>query len=102
MNYPVIDLKGTGETIKLVMKSRGYKIKDLQEYLGLESPQGIYYWFRGICLPSLDNLYALSELFELPIDTFIRGNRKFVFVPFRDIENGRMYKYYSRLAKLVG
>ena len=99
--YPVIDMKKTGSTIKMIMLSRGYKVKDLQQFLGFDAPQGIYHWLEGKALPSVDNLYALSELFCLPVDTFIRGTRKFVFVPFQDIEKGRLYRYYCRLSKCI-
>ena len=29
----------------------------------------------GVNMPTIDNLYALSELFQVPIDAIVRGNR---------------------------
>ena len=34
-----------------------------------------YHWLNGRSLPSIDNVYALSELFSVPIDKIICGNR---------------------------
>ncbi len=62
--YPVIDIAKTGKNIKRIMKNQGYTVKDVQRFLGLGTPQGIYHWFDGRCLPTLDNLYALSEYDE--------------------------------------
>ena len=38
-------------------------VKAVQQFLGLGSAQSIYHWLNGISLPTIDNLYALSELF---------------------------------------
>lgn len=99
-NYPVIDIKETGHNIKTLMISQGYSVKDVQNYLGLGTPQGIYHWFEGKSLPSLDNLYALSELFTVPMDTLISGNRKASFISIRyDIPN-IIYFYYAMILML--
>ena len=50
---------------------QGYSIQDLQAYLGLEHPQAIYHWQHGRNLPSVDNLYALSKLWGVPMDKII-------------------------------
>lgn len=41
-----IDLKMTGERLKLLTKQHGYTVKNIQEYLGLACPQPIYRWNR--------------------------------------------------------
>lgn len=73
---PIINVRGTGQRIRKVMEERGYTVSDVQEYLDLTTPQSIYHWFRGRNLPTIDNLYALSELFQVPIDDLVCGNRK--------------------------
>ena len=73
---PIIDVRGTGQRIRKIMEDRGYTVSDVQEYLDLTTPQSIYHWFRGRNLPTIDNLYALSELFKVPIDEMVCGNRK--------------------------
>ncbi len=72
--YPTIDLYATGRNIKRIMKERGFKVSDIQEYLGFSAPQGIYHWFDGRNLPNIDNLYALSILFGVSIDEIICGD----------------------------
>ena len=69
--YPSIDLKATGRNIARLRKERGLSVKQLQAYFGFEDPQAIYRWQWGKNLPSVDNLYALSALFEVPMNEFL-------------------------------
>ncbi len=46
-------------------------VKEMQGFFGFEEPQAIYQWQWGKSLPSVDNLYALSTLFEVPMDSII-------------------------------
>ena len=71
MPYPVIDLKKTGENIKRLREARCISVVDLQYFLGLASPQAIYYWQRGINLPTVDHLYALSRLFKVSMNDIL-------------------------------
>ena len=95
--YPAIDILKTGQNIKKVMKLKGLTVKDIQAFLQLGSPQGIYHWFVGKSMPTLDNLYALSELFCIPVDLLLIGNRKYVFVPYGNNRCRRLYVYYMKL-----
>lgn len=74
--YPVIDVFKTGQNIKSIMLSKGLTVRDVQKYLGLATPQAIYHWFNGRSMPTIDNIYALSELFRVPVDAMLCGNRK--------------------------
>ena len=74
--YPVIDKVKTGKQLKQLIKNKGYTIKDIQQYLSLSCIQTIYRWFDGINIPSVDNLYALSALLQVPIDRLIIGNKE--------------------------
>ena len=47
------------------------KTSKLQEIFGFENPQTIYKWRRGECLPSIDNLVILAEVFKVTIDKII-------------------------------
>lgn len=69
--YPVIDLKKTGEWLRYLCKFNGYSVKDLQDYLHISSNQAIYEWFNGHTLPSINNLLALSILLKLPINMLL-------------------------------
>ena len=72
--YPVIDKKKMGDTLKRYMKERGLTARDVQEYLGLACVQTVYRWMAGVSVPTVDILYALSRLMNTSVDTFISGN----------------------------
>ena len=74
--FPTISKELTGFNLKKLMTNRGLSVKDIQQYLHLGSVQSVYYWLNGTCLPSVDNLYALSQLFQVPIDDIIVGTGK--------------------------
>ena len=75
--YPAINMKATGENIKRLMRKKGFSVSDIRDQLGLTSSQSVYHWMSGISMPSIDNIYALSELFRVPIDLIIRGDRRY-------------------------
>ena len=66
--YPVIDMRATGTHIKELMDARELSVQDVQEAMGLASPQAVYRWLYGSNLPSVDNLYALSRFFEVSME----------------------------------
>ena len=69
--FPVIDLVATGENIRRMRLNRGLTVRDLQSYFGFEEPRAIYKWQKGESLPTIDNLYALGKLFEVPMDQIL-------------------------------
>ena len=73
--FPLINKRETGINLRRIMDERGISPKDVQEYLGLGCVQSVYRWLDGINMPTIDNLYALSELFQVSIDEMVRGNR---------------------------
>ena len=97
--FPLIDKKKTGINLRRIMDERGLTVKDVQQYLGLGRIQSVYHWLNGISMPTIDNLYALSELFQVPIDEMICGNRKkYVYQP-KTSQKKRLYVYYVELNK---
>ncbi len=80
--FPTIDKRLTGIHLRKIMDQHGITVKNVQEYLGLGSVQSVYHWLNGVSIPSVDNLYALSELFQLPIDDLVCGNRPAVSMDF--------------------
>lgn len=52
------------------------KVEEVARFMGFESEQAVYKWQRGDSLPTVDNLYALSRLFETSVDDILRGNRE--------------------------
>ena len=69
--FPVIDPAATGRNIARLRQERGYTVRDLQQFFGFEEPQAIYKGQRGQSLPSIDNLYALSHLFQISMNEIL-------------------------------
>ncbi len=70
-DYPTIDMKATGLRIRELRKARNLKVLEVSMYMGFAEPQAVYKWERGESLPSIDNLFALSRLFRVPMDSII-------------------------------
>lgn len=101
---PLINKRETGVNLRRIMDKRGITPKDVQEYLGLGCVQSVYRWIDGVNMPTLDNLYALSELFQIPMDEMVRGNKE-SHVPSMSLEEmdsqvRRLYIYYEQLRKI--
>lgn len=71
VSFPVIDPAATGQNIVRLRIARGLSVRDLQTYFGFEEPQAIYKWQRGKSLPSVDNLFALGAILEVPLDEIL-------------------------------
>lgn len=69
--YPAIDMRATGAHIKELMNTREVTVQDVQEAMGLASPQAVYRWLRGSNMPSVDNLYALSRYLNVSMEDVI-------------------------------
>ena len=86
------------------MDMSGVTPKDVQEYLGLGCVQSVYRWVDGINMPTIDNLYALSELLQVPIDAIVRGNRAWIapdsIIKQLDSHESRLFVYYEKLNEM--
>lgn len=69
--FPVLDLKATGKRIKELRLEKHISVNDICVYMGFENPQAVYKWQRGESLPTVDNLYALSKLFDTSIESIL-------------------------------
>lgn len=98
--FPLINKRETGVNLRRIMDLRGITPKDVQEYLNLGCVQSVYRWLDGINMPTIDNLYALSELFQVPIDAIVRGNRapivQDIIVKPLDSRERRLCAYYEK------
>ena len=65
--FLLINKRETGINLRRIMDCLGLSARDVQEYLGLGCVQSVYRWLDGHSMPTVDNLYALSELFQMPI-----------------------------------
>jgi len=101
---PVINKKETGTNLRRIMNRCGLSAKDVQEYLELGCVQSVYRWIEGINMPTIDNLYALSVLFQVPIDSIVRGDREEIKSIFTldtsELRNKRLVAYYQKLNEL--
>ena len=68
---PVIDMKATGINIRSIIKSKGFKISDIQTKCGFNTPQAIFKWMRGDSVPSIDNMIIMADMFGVTIDQII-------------------------------
>lgn len=69
--YPQINMIQTGELLRRLSRQKGFSVKEIQSALGLASNQAVYDWFNGKTLPTLNNLFALSRLFGLSMESMI-------------------------------
>ena len=107
MQYPHIDIKQTGILLETMIRSSGYSVKYIQEYLHLACPQPIYRWFKGKILPSLDHMYALSILLGVHMDELIvpQKQKQNILVRFMEISKDstvkRCLSYYYKLYQVA-
>lgn len=97
-----IDIKRTGMKLREHALHHGYSVKDIQHYLGLSCPQPVYRWYKGIILPSIDNLLKLSELFQVHMEELLvieHGRMNYILERSNPTSfNERMTAYYKRMA----
>jgi len=95
--FPVIDMVETGKNIARLREERGMTVRDLQAYFGFEEPQAIYKWQRGKSLPTVDNLYALGALLEVPMeDILIPANVKSNMITLEQRDEPRCSNHFWR------
>ena len=71
MKIPVVNMRQTGQNIMTLRQQQGLSVRALQEMLGFATPQAIYHWQNGSCLPTIDNLVALSAIFSVPLERIL-------------------------------
>ena len=74
--YPLIDAKRTGSWLRCICKCKNLTVKDIQRNLHIASNQAIYDWFNGKTLPSLNNMYALSRLVNVPMEQMLLSEKQ--------------------------
>ena len=94
---PMINMRDTGINLRQLMDKRGVSVKDVKDYLGLTSIQSVYNWLNGINMPTIDNLYALSQMLDVSIDEIVRGNKsiKTQQATFSIASYRRLFEYYK-------
>ena len=69
--YPEIDVAATGTKIRVLREQSGISVDAFARYLHLSGTRSVYYWFSGKTLPSVDNLFAMSRLFQVTINNIL-------------------------------
>lgn len=90
-----IDRFKTGTLLKSIMEEKGITAKDVKEYFNFSSVQSVYHWLEGKSLPTLDNIYGLSDLLGVPVDELLSGDRKARYSFKRDDSFRRITYYYE-------
>ena len=96
-----IDKVRTGQQIRLLMEKRGVTVRDVKNALSLACVQSVYHWLDGQSMPTLDNLYVLSDLLKVPMDMLVCGNRR--YDPGKNIPEGaeRLFRYYRLIQECM-
>ena len=96
--YPVIDMKATGQWLRFLCKRDGISVVEIQRYLNFSSNQAIYAWFNGKSLPSLDNFCALASFLGVSMDSMlVFCNREHPFLRRCRSEQKRMIMYWWKI-----
>lgn len=67
-----INLEATGKRIRDGRKALGLTMQDVIDRLYLGSLTAVWKWEKGMCLPTLDNLVNLAEMFGCePMDLIV-------------------------------
>ena len=103
--FPTIDKRATGINLRKLMDEREIAVKDVQKFLGLGCVQSVYRWLDGVSMPTIDHLYALSELLQVSIDAIVCGNRK-THVPVSTVKTDnsrekRLFAYYRKIQEFL-
>ena len=71
IDVPTINVKATGVRIRQLLDDADMSVRDLQNVMGFTTPQAIYKWLHGKCLPSIDNLVVLSMVLGVSINEIL-------------------------------
>ena len=71
MTMPYINTVATGMNINRLRIQTGMTVKDMQMIFGFTTPQAIYKWIHGTCMPTIDNLVVLAAMFGVTMDDIV-------------------------------
>lgn len=77
---PDVNLKRTGKLLKQLREKNRLKVSDLRDFFGFDYPNAIYDWEKGLKLPNISNLIALSILYEVSIDELLLSDEQEFFL----------------------
>ena len=72
----VIDMKAIGNRIKKLRKEKSIKATDISDRLGFSTPQAVYKWQRGECLPDIVNMLELTRMLDTTVEHLMLGDEE--------------------------
>lgn len=66
---PNVNLTKTGKKLKELWLSSNLTVGQLQKIFGFNNPTTIYKWEAGRCLPDINNMFVLKELYKVPLES---------------------------------
>lgn len=66
-----LDLIQSGQRIRKLRREKCVSIDEVLDACGLEGPHAFYRWTSGRLRPSVDSLYALSRVLDVPLDELV-------------------------------
>lgn len=73
IEFPILNMEEVGNRIKRLRKEKNLKVTDISDQMGFESPQAVYKWQRGECLPEIMNLIVLSRMLGTTVEGIVLG-----------------------------
>ena len=77
-----------GEMIKEIRKNAGLSQEQFAEKLAI-SRQAVSKWERGVALPDIENIMYISDLFNVSLDTIVKGDEKMTRKIISDSKNAK-------------
>lgn len=74
--FPIVDLAEVGVRINSLRKANHLKVTDISDRMGFNSPQAVYKWQRGDCLPDVVNLLVLARMLKVSIEELLLGQEE--------------------------
>ena len=78
-----------GEMIKGIRENAGLSQEQFAEKLAI-SRQAVSKWERGVALPDIENLMYISDLFNVSLDTIVKGDEKMTKKIISDSKNAKI------------
>lgn len=72
---PLYEMTLIGNNLRRLRKKRGISVRQVREYLNLETEQAVYKYEQGKSMPPAEKLLALMKLFEASVAdlTYVRA-----------------------------
>jgi len=89
MNYSKEKYMIVGKIIKEIRENAGLSQEQFAEKLAI-SRQAVSKWERGVALPDIENIMYISELFNVSLDTIVKGDEKMTKKIISDSKNAKL------------